>query len=289
MSSILRFALVSAALTVAVPAVAQDATAGPGQPSVAEDVNRETITVGVAGAYLPDYEGSNNYRIVPGPAAIGSVSGFAFSVLGNRASIDLIPNRPGPVVDIQAGPIAVLNLNRTSRKGIDDDRVKALGKLDTGIEVGGYVGVGKTGMFTSPYDKLSISVSYRKDVNGASKGSIWQPSVNYLTPLSRTAAVGLFASAEHASNRYADYYFSVTPLGSVASGLPAYNAGKGWKNYTLGALGTVSLTGDLLHGFKLVAGGTYKRMLNDFGASPLVSIAGKRSQWLGAVGVAYTF
>jgi hypothetical protein len=49
------------------------------------------------------------------------------------------------------------------------------------------------------------------------------------------------------------------------------------------------LSGDLLDGFKLVAGGNYKRMLNDFGDSPLTSIAGSRNQWQGAIGLAYTF
>jgi outer membrane scaffolding protein for murein synthesis (MipA/OmpV family) len=49
------------------------------------------------------------------------------------------------------------------------------------------------------------------------------------------------------------------------------------------------VTGDLLHGFKLVAGGTYKRLLNDFADSPIVSIAGDRNQWVGGAGIAYTF
>jgi hypothetical protein len=30
-------------------------------------------------------------------------------------------------------------------------------------------------------------------------------------------------------------------------------------------------------------------MLNDFGHSPLTSIAGSRHQWQGAIGLAYTF
>ena len=75
----------------------------------------------------------------------------------------------------------------------------------------------------------------------------------------------------------------------LASGLPAYTPGKGWKSYSIGALGTVALSGDLLHGFKLVAGGTYSRMLDDIGRAPIVRIAGRKSQWLGAVGLAYTF
>ena len=76
--------------------------------------------------------------------------------------------------------------------------------------------------------------------------------------------------------------------GSLASGLPVFTTRKGWKDWSVGALGTVALTGDLLHGFKLVGGGTYTRLLNDFGRSPL-SIAGNRSQWIGVVGLAYTF
>ena len=172
---------------------------------------------------------------------------------------------------------------------LDDPRVKALGKVKTAIELGGYVGIGKTGVITSPYDKLSVSLSYRHDVAGAHDSGIWQPSINYLTPLSTKAAVGLFATAEHAGRGYATSYFSISPTQAIASGLPTYNARGGWKNYSIGGLATYSLTGNLLHGWKVVAGGTYRRMLNDFGDSPVVSIAGSRNQWLGAVGVAYTF
>ena len=223
------------------------------------------------------------------PGGIGSCKGYNFTVAGNRLSVALIPNKPGPGIDLQFGPIGVVNFNRSSTKSIDDPRVKALGKLDTAIELGGYAGIGKTGVITSDYDRLSFSVSYRYDVNGAHKSGIWQPTLNYLTPLSRTIAVGLFASAEHAQGRYARYYYSVSPTQTLVSGLPSYNARGGWKNYTLGTLATVSLTGDLLHGFKLVGGGTYSRLLNDFGDSPLVSVAGRRSQWLGVLGLAYTF
>jgi outer membrane scaffolding protein for murein synthesis (MipA/OmpV family) len=132
-------------------------------------------------------------------------------------------------------------------------------------------------------------VSYRHDVSGDHDSAIWQPTINYFTPLSRKAAVGLFASAEHAGDGYARTYYTVTPAQATASGLPAYDADGGWKNYTVGALGTYALTGDLLHGLKLVAAGTYRRMLNDFAASPVVSVAGDRDQWMGAVGLAYTF
>ncbi|MEX7539448.1 MipA/OmpV family protein, partial [Providencia rettgeri] len=63
----------------------------------------------------------------------------------------------------------------------------------------------------------------------------------------------------------------------------------GWSNWNLGVAGMYSVTGNLLHGVKVIGGVNYSRMLNDFGDSPVVGIAGSRSQWLGALGVAYTF
>lgn len=282
----LSLALAAFASTLAAPALAQDATAAPPDTGEAAAPG-DSVTLGVALAYLPDYEGSDDYRFVPAPAGIGAVRGFNFTLAGNRLSVDLVPDRGS--VDFQLGPIGVVDFNRTSRKSIDDRRVKALGELDTSIELGAYAGIGKTGVITSPYDRLSFSLSYRHDVSSVHGSHVWQPSVNYFTPLSRKTAVGLFASAEKAGRGYARTYFSVSPEGSLASTLPVYDARGGWKNWTLGGLGTVSLTGDLLHGFKLVGGVTYRRMLNDFRRSPLVSIAGSRSQWLGAVGLAYTF
>ena len=282
----------AALVLVAAPALAQDAST-PADPSAAPDIaaaaGGDSLTIGAGLALLPDYEGSNDYRFVPAPAALGSYNGFNFQLAGNRLSVDLIPDAQTSTIDIQAGPVGVVNFGRSSVKSIDDARVRALGELGTAIELGGYVGIGKTGVITSPYDKISVSLSYRYDVNGVHRSGILQPSVNYLTPLSFKAAVGLFASAEHAEDKYARTYFGVSAPQALVSGLPAYTPRGGWKSYTLGALGTYALTGNLLHGFKLVAGGTYKRMLNDFGDSPLVSVAGSRNQWLGAVGLAYTF
>jgi outer membrane protein len=276
---------------VATPALAQDAgTAGPGQSAQpAPDFSADSITIGAGAVYLPDYEGSNHYRVTPAPGAIGQYKGFGFVVAGNRASVDLIPNKPGPTWDVQAGPIGVVNFNRSSVKSISDNRVKALGELGTAIELGGYVGLGKTGVITSPYDTLSVSLSYRYDVNGVHKSGILQPTVTYLTPLSRKSAVGLFASAQHVGDKYGATYYSVSAAQSLASGLPVFTARGGWQSWTVGAIGTYSLTGDLLHGFKVIGGGTYTRQLNDYATSPLVSIAGSRNQWIGTLGLAYTF
>ena len=214
---------------------------------------------------------------------VGSVGGFNFSVLGNRASLDLIPDHGK--IDFQAGPIAKINFNRSNLNAIDDIRVKALGKRATSLALGGYVGIGKTGVITSPYDKILVSVSYRQGVTGANRSYTWEPSITYTTPLSTKAGVAFFGSAEYSGDGYANTYFSISPAESLASGLPAYSAHKGWRDYTVGGLVTYSLTGNLLHGIKVVAGGSYSRLLNDFGYSPIVRIAGSEEPVAGGDGV----
>lgn len=271
-------------------AAAQDsAPAADPAAALADRAGGDAITVGLGAGYMPDYEGSNDYQFTPVPGVIGTVSGINFQVLGNRANADLIPSQPGPSWNFQAGPIGVLNFMRTKRSSIDDPRVRALGTRATALELGGFVGVGKTGVITSPYDKISLSVSYRHDVTGVHKSGIWQPTINYFTPLSIRAAVALFGSAERVETKYLSTYFDVAPSQVAASGLPAFRGRGGWKSWTVGAVGTHSITGDLLSGFKVVGGVTYRKLINDVGDSPIVSIAGSRNQWLGVLGLAYTF
>ena len=283
--------IVMGALSLSAPAFAQDATvsSNPAAAEMAGQLGKNTITVGLAGAYLPDYEGSNDYQFTPAPAALAYIDGHTITYIGNRVSVDLIGDKANRDWDIQAGPIGVVNLDRTAPSRIDDPRVRALGKIGAAVELGGYVGIGKIGVITSPYDRLSVSVSYRHDVTGVHDSGIWQPSVNYFTPLSTKAAVGLFATAERVGRGYARRYFSINQDQSTASGLPVYNARSGWKDWSVGGLATYSITGNLLKGWKVVGGLTYGRMVNDFGESPIVSQAGSRSQWLSALGLAYTF
>ena len=85
-------------------------------------------------------------------------------------------------------------------------------------------------------------------------------------------------------------YFSVTPAGSVASGLPVYNADGGWKSWRLSLFGAHTLTGDLRHpGLSLFGVASYYRLKGDFSRSPIVSIAGDPNQYFAAIGLAYTF
>lgn len=254
----------------------------------ADPLLRETVTIAAGAGYIPSYVGSDDYIVTPAIGARGSVSGFNFQFRGTQASIDLVRNRDPHAIDFQLGPVAAVNLNRTRR--IQDPQVRALGKLDTAIELGGYVGIGKTGVITSDYDTLSASLAYTHDVASAHDSYRLTPAITYGTPLSPRAYVLISGYADYVGGKYGDYYFSVTPAGTIASGLPTYNARKsGMLGWGANGLVNLSLTGDLTHGLSLVAGGGYYRVNGRYARSPIVAIAGDRDQFYGGAGLAYTF
>jgi len=275
---ILAAGLAFVALSAAYPAVAQ-----------VEDSN--VLTVGVGAAVIPSYEGSDDYRVIPVPQFRGKVSDFAFWTRGPSLYVDAIPNR-GQDIDIQLGPVVGVRFDRSSLKNIKDASVRALGKRDVAVEVGGFVGIGKTGALTSDYDNLSARVAITKDVAGAHDSYVITPAIEYFAPLSTRSFVGLGVSADYVGKKYGRYYYDIDAAGSLASGLPAYSEagnGSGFKKIGVNLTGGLSLSGDLRKGWALFALGGYSRMLGDYADSPIVSIAGSKNQWVGAVGVGYTF
>lgn len=276
-----KIALSAAALLVSAPALAQQADPTLPDPNDQSD----TFSIGAGAAYVPDYEGSDDYELVPLVALRGRVSGISFFTRGTYLYVDFIKRGDGPL-ELDLGPIVGARLNRTGK--VKDDFVDALPELDTAIEVGGFAGVTYHGL-TNPYDSLSFRVDVVKDVAGAHESTLVTPTIDFGTPLSRTTYVGLSLSAEWAGGGYADYYYSIDAPGAVASGLPVYDADGGFKHWRLGLFGAQSLSGDLTHGWSLFGAASYTRLSGDLKDSPIVSSRGSSSQWVAALGVGYTF
>lgn len=259
-------------------------------PVFAQREGGDEVTVAIGGAFLPSYEGSDDYNLTPGVLVRGKVAGMPFFSRGTNLHLDVVHNNGKDGWDIGFGPVLNVRFNRTGR--IKDDRVKALGKLDTAVEVGAWGGIAKTGVITSAYDNLSFRVSYMKDVAGAHKSYILTPAIEYATPLSETTLFGLSLSADYVGKGYGRYYYDIDLAGSQASGLGVYGAAgdeAGFAKLNVGVVGAKSLSGDLRKGWALFAVGGYGRILGDYSDSPIVEDAGDRDQWLGGLGVAYTF
>jgi outer membrane protein len=282
--------LISVALAacLASPALAQSAPADAQAPSPEDVARKDRVTIAVGGALIPDYEGANEHRVIPAAAVRGQVGGISFSTQGTYLYVDVIPRGSGKV-DFDFGPIVGARLNRTKHH-LKDDIVDLLPHLKTAIEVGGFAGISYHGL-TNPYDTLSLHLDVVHDVANAHKSTTFSPAVDFSTPLSRTTYVSASVSAEFVGNKYADYYFSITPADSVLTGgvLPVFNAGGGMKDWKAGLLLNQSITGDLTHGLSIFGTGRYSRLLGDFKRSPIVSQRGSANQWVAAAGLAYTF
>ena len=277
----LRGALLGAALAASAPAFAQDPEEQ-GRPN-----DRNSLTIGIGGAYLPSYEGSDDYIATPIGIVFGKVGGFGFATRGTALTLDLIPDSSDAPFTFDLGPMVNVRLDRTNR--IRDPRVRALGELDEAIEVGGYAGVSKNGLLHE-YDSLGVRLSYTKDVSDTHDSSILMPAIEYSTPLSTRTFAQLGLQGERVGDGYARTYFSITPGGALASGLPAFTADGGWKNYRLSLLVAQTLTGDLRNpGLSLFGGVAYSKLLGDFKRSPIVSVAGDADQYFATLGLSYTF
>ena len=276
--------LAAAAVAALTPSLAHAQNDGPQSETVFDG---DYLTVGVGGFYGPSYEGSDDYILFPAPVIQGNLGGVAITPRPGGVALDFISDAKDAKVGFSLGPVANIRRDRVSR--IKDTVVRRLGKLDTAVEVGANAGVTVYDLVTG-YDSLTFSADARWDVAGAHKGMLWGPSVSYFTPVSKGAAINLAVSAEHMDDDFANYYFTVSPAGSVASGLPTFQARGGWKNVGINALVGVDFDGDLTNGglAGFVTGG-YTRLLNDAKRTPLTSIRGDSDQWLVGAGLAFTF
>ena len=286
MRRLVTAALLAAALT-ATPAIAQDTAppAVPNEPPLPDPNDRsDYLMIGAGAGITADYEGSDEYRLIPGAAIRARFSGISISSRGTYLYADLIPGGQG--LDIELGPIAGVRLNRTGK--IKDDVVDLLPERNVAIELGGFAGVSFKGL-TNPYDALTFRVDAVKDFGNAHESWVLTPTVDFSTPLSRTFFAGASLSADFVQNDFADYYFGISPADTLASGLATYNPDGGIKSWQIGLLLNQSLSGDLRKGFSLFGLGSYKRLVGDFKDSPIVQDRGSATNWFGAVGLGYSW
>jgi outer membrane protein len=264
------------------------ASAACAQSSDTADQDQSRLTIGIGAATLPDYEGADKNNITPGAVLIGKVANHDFFTRGTQLYVNLVPSRTGPGTNFELGVIGAARLDRTNE--VDNLQVRALGKIDTAWEAGGYVGIGRTGVITSDYDTLTARIAYVHDLSNVHDSYVVTPQINYATPLSTRTLVSVGASADYVGKGYGRTYFAITPAGSLASGLRTYAINdSGWKRYNLSAFVLQSLSGDLRRGFGLGAGVLYGRMLGKYKRSPIVSDVGDADQLAAAVGLTYTF
>jgi MipA family protein len=258
----------------------------PGGP---REEDRYSLTLGIGGGIAPEYEGSSDYGFQPGGIIQGKVDGFDFQVRGPNIYVDLVRDAPGSQWNVIAGPVAQVRFDRTSRSDLRDPRVALLGTRETAVELGGYVGISKRGVLIPPAS-LTFDLAFVHDVAGAHDSFILTPSVALASPVSQRTFARLGVSADYVGGGYGRTYFDVSAIGAPIPTLAPYATdGSGLKSIGTNLLLTHDLGGDNRKGWGLFGLSGYKRLLGQYARSPIVRDAGDADQFLGVVGVAYSF
>lgn len=276
------------------PEEAQDvaAVAPEGAPPFESVFDGNWATVGLGAGLVPTYAGSNNFQLFPLPLIVGRVGGVGFRPAAAGLSLDFLSPQPSVVSrdkkpTLSLGPTFRFRNDRAVDSG--DDVVDAAGQLDNALEVGINAGLSFPGVFNQ-FDSLTVSANARWDVLGAHKGRVIEPGVAYATPINRGMLVQVGVTAEIIDDNFANYYFSVSPAQSAASGLPVFTADGGLNRIGLLAITSVDLDGNALNGgLNVYALTGYSRMIGDGADTPYTALRGDPNQFLLGLGLGYTF
>jgi MipA family protein len=230
-------------------------------------------TIGIAA--LPGYEGADDHRILP------LVDGKVF--LGERYVAVEGPAIRANILNsetVEFGPIASFTFGRDD--DIENLAVAQLGTIDDAYEVGAF---GAVSFDVGRNDNIRFGVQGVHDVSDVHGGFVITANATYSAPVGERLNLMFDLGAIYANDDYAETYFSVTPTGSLASGLAAFNAEGGLKDVGAQLTATYRI-GD---NWGIAANAGYRRLLGDFADSPVVANGGSADQLSGGVGVFFTF
>ncbi|MFZ9394966.1 MAG: MipA/OmpV family protein [Erythrobacter sp.] len=272
--------------TKAEPELPGGRAAGRERPRERSVLAGDWIAIGGGFVYSSDYSGSDNYRMLAIPVIAANFKGIGIRPRAAGLSLNLLEGMRGDVT-FSAGPTFRFRSDRNGR--VRDDVVKAAGKLDTALEVGAQLGVSFNRIATR-FDRISLGLDIEHDVAGAHDGLLIDPGISYSSAIGRGAVISLSAGAQYVDGDFADYYYSVTPAQSAASGLPVFDADGGWHRAGMTLAMGFDASGDFRDGGLIFGGAVgYRRMLGDAADTPFTSLRGNADQFTGIFGVAYVF
>ncbi|MGK6355410.1 MipA/OmpV family protein [Sphingomonas sp. DT-207] len=232
--------------------------------------------VGLGPGLLPRYEGSSDYRLLP--FAIGTIrrGGVSVDFQGARLRADLIPDEI-----LALGPLAGVRLGR------DDDvdgRVGLLDRIDTAVELGGFVGL-RLGGDARGQGQVLLDLTAMADVAGVHDGVLVSATAGYVALRGPQFSLSLDTQATWGDAAYTRTYFGVTPGESARSGLAAYRPEASFRDVGAGA--TLGYQFDRRWGLIGRIGWTY--LVGDAADSPIVRDEGSRHQAAGGIALTYRF
>ncbi len=243
----------------------------PGAVLAQEDPARGVVAIGPG--VMPEYDGSDDLRLIPFVMTDVRWRGMTFEFRGLRGRADLAPDSR-----LELGPVVSGRLTSDA-----EGAVGRLPEIDTAFEVGGYIGYRFSGDM-SGQGSIETELTVVQDVSGAHDGLLATASVSYAAIRRSDLFVSLDLQSTWADADYTRTYFGIDEADALVSGLDAYRPDAGvrdvgfgvtagyWFGPRLGVIGRV--------------GANY--LVGDVSDSPVVDL-GERWQPTAGLTLAYRF
>jgi outer membrane protein len=201
------------------------------------------FTLGAGAGFAPDYEGSEDYEVVPLLLARVQRNDIYVTLEANTLRANLLP-----IPVFQAGPLVRY---RPERDDVDNDAVDDLEDVDAAVEVGGFVGFEAQGW----HGRVEVT----QDVADAYDGLLVGVRGGYRAVLRPNLSLNTTVFTTYADDDYMETYFGIDSADAARSGLDTFDADAGFKDVG------VSLAAHYggREGWGLTGIAAYKRLLDD--------------------------
>jgi outer membrane protein len=229
------------------------------------------VIVGAGVLVMPDYEGSDDLRVMPFPILALDYKNIV-SIRGPQVQLSIADVKIAGDVRLRFGPSARY---RQGRDEDDNSDLLGLGDVDGSVEVGGFARVDA--------NRWWLQLSGGKDVIDGHDGVVAEIEAGVRFDQSDALSAQVRGTASWADSKYMRSNFGIDAAQAAASGLSRFSPDAGPKdvgaaiglNYRLGS--RWSIGGD--------AG--YRRLLGDAADSPIVSKRGSANQLQGLLYLSY--
>ncbi len=228
------------------------------------------FSIGGGVGAAPDYEGSDDYELVPIPAFDAKFNnGMYIKLLGLNLRANLIPSdfwRLGPVYNY-----------RPERDDVDNNRVDRMKDVDDAHELGIYGGMEWQGWF--------VFLELLGDTGNAYNGWYSTLKGGYNWKISNEWIISMGGHTTYADDDYMQTYFGVTPADSARSGLAVYDADESFKDVGL----DLGVTWNFASNWGLQGLLSVSELVGDADDNSPVTDQGSEIQFFGGVLVMFKF
>ena len=228
------------------------------------------FSIGGGVGIAPDYEGSEDYELVPVPAGSAKFdNGMYVKLLGLNLRANLIPSdfwRLGPVYNY-----------RPERDDVDNNKVDRMKDISDANELGLFGGF--------EWQNWYVFLEYLADTGNAYDGSYGslKGGYNWMINPEWVLTVGGFAT--YADDDYMQTYFGVSAADAARSGLNRYEADAGIKDVGI----DLGLNWMITQNWSAKGIGSYTQLVGDADDGSPVVDEGSEGQFFGAALIVYTF